>query len=322
MERATKWDPGTSSAADIALRFYNQLKLIEDHHQTTANSVQLQADLEEVKSQVRILKSERRDLKNKLNQFLDKIEKSETVIDDLKESLSREKKTRRRIEIANSKLMGDLADAELASKRHFQELEKERKARELVEEICDELAKEIGEDKSELESLRHELAAVRDEVEEERKMLQMAEVWREERVQMKLIDAKLVLEEKYSDLSKLRSELEVLLSSGGGGEAAEKLKTAADTAAAAAAKEIKEFCYQAEKEGDECSDWETTSESGSGVTEEKTQEIGSWSSPDIGKKNCIEWRRGVQKQSLKAKLLEARLESQKTQLRHVLRQKI
>ncbi|KAJ0045701.1 hypothetical protein Pint_04151 [Pistacia integerrima] len=49
---------------------------------------------------------------------------------------------------------------------------------------------------------------------------------------------------------------------------------------------------------------------------------GQWSSPDSGNphitrgiKGCIEWPRGSQKTSLKAKLLEARIESQKLQLR-------
>ncbi|KAA8543596.1 hypothetical protein F0562_021658 [Nyssa sinensis] len=53
----------------------------------------------------------------------------------------------------------------------------------------------------------------REEVEEERRMLQMAEVWREERVQMKLVDAKVTLEEKYSQMNKLVADLETFLSS-------------------------------------------------------------------------------------------------------------
>lgn len=55
---------------------------------------------------------------------------------------------------------------------------------------------------------------------------------------------------------------------------------------------------------------------------------GQWSShgtgnPQIarGMKGWIEWPRGVQKNSLKARLLEARIESQKMQLRQVLEQK-
>jgi hypothetical protein len=56
---------------------------------------------------------------------------------------------------------------------------------------------------------------------------------------------------------------------------------------------------------------------------------GQWSSPDSmnmqfnrGFKGCMEYPRTSQKHSLKAKLMEARMESQKVQLRQVLKQKI
>ncbi|CAA7409096.1 unnamed protein product [Spirodela intermedia] len=468
MERATKWDPGQSKASDAALRFYSQLKLLEDQQATSVSVVtSLQSELEEARAQISDLEAERRMLRKKLDHFLKKaaeekaawrgreLEKATAAIDELKEALARERKNRRRTEMVNSKLVSELAEAELAAKRHLHECEKERKARELVEEVCDELAKEIGEDKAELEALRREAAGVRDEVEEERKMLQMAEVWREERVQMKLMGAKLALEEKYSLLSKLQAELEAFLRGRGGsapGDAAavreaELLRDAAESAAALT-QEMEEFRYQppapsedifsvfeelrpgehaGEREVELCYDrshpvspedgggggggsldgtgdgeeddsgWETTShaeeqgssnspdgsdpsvngfcrsnvsaggtdweenpdgeKAGSGVTTEVcsaaaavrqprkkmasiTRLWRSSSSPNGGgfdgsrspegkaaaelgmKKACVEWPRGIQKQSLKAKLLEARLESQKIQLRHVLRQKI
>ncbi|KAK1563644.1 hypothetical protein Q3G72_030570 [Acer saccharum] len=54
--------------------------------------------------------------------------------------------------------------------------------------------------------------------------------------------------------------------------------------------------------------------------------VGQWSLPESGNphitrgmKGCIEWPQGAQKNSLKAKLMEARMESQKVQLRHVLK---
>ena len=113
----------------------------------------------------------------------------------------------------NSKLVNELADAKCTAKRYIQDYDKERKARELIEEVCDELAKEIGEDKAEVEALKRESMKLREELEDERKMLQMAEVWREERVQMKLVDAKVALENKYSQMNKLVAELETFLRS-------------------------------------------------------------------------------------------------------------
>ncbi|CAL4947042.1 unnamed protein product [Urochloa decumbens] len=140
-------------------------------------------------------------------------DKAHHILDAVKEELNRERKQRQRAEMMNSKLLNDLSEMKFAAKRYLQDYEKERKARVLMEEVCDELAKEIAEDKAEVEAMRSESMKIRDELEEEKKMLQMAEVWREERVQMKLVDAKLALENKYSQLSKLQDELEVLLRS-------------------------------------------------------------------------------------------------------------
>ena len=69
------------------------------------------------------------------------------------------------MEMLNGKLAKELAEAKITIMRSLQDLEKERKVRQLMEDVCDELAREIGEDKAQVE-----------EVEEEQKMLRMPEV--------------------------------------------------------------------------------------------------------------------------------------------------
>ena len=80
------------------------------------------------------------------------------------------------MEMLNGKLAKELAEAKIMIMRSLQDLEKERKARQLMEDVCDELASEIGEEKSQVEELKWESIKVREEVEEEQKMLQMPEV--------------------------------------------------------------------------------------------------------------------------------------------------
>ncbi|XP_077243619.1 actin cytoskeleton-regulatory complex pan-like protein [Tasmannia lanceolata] len=260
MERATKWDPGSSTTPDNAYKFYGQLKLLEDQQITTVSVVSaLQAELEQARTRIHDLESERQSSKKKLEHFLRKLaeekaswrsrehEKVRAIIDDVKDDLNRERKNRQRLEIVNSKLVTELADAKLSAKRLFQDYEKERKGRELMEEVCDELAKEIGEDKAEVEALKRESMKIRDEVDEERKMLQMAEVWREERVQMKLIDAKLILEEKHSQMSKLIADLEACLRSRTSTAEAVEMREAEllrEAANSVRIQDIKEFSYE------------------------------------------------------------------------------
>ena len=100
---------------------------------------------------------------------------------------------------------------EMAEARSSASYEMECKARELMEEACSKPTREVEEDQAEVELLRRECLRMREEMEEERRMLQMAEVWREERVQMKLADAKLALEANYAQLAHLQAEMEAFL---------------------------------------------------------------------------------------------------------------
>ncbi|KAI3673804.1 hypothetical protein L6452_39934 [Arctium lappa] len=238
MEGATKWDPGSWKASEDVRRIYGESKHLEEQVGVVAMVSALESELEQARSRIHDLENERRSSKKKLEQFLKKLneeratwrsrehEKIRAVIDDIKGELNRERKNRQRMEIVNSKLVNELADCKLSAKRYMQDYEKERKARELIEEVCDELAKEIGEDKAEVEALKRESMKMREEVDDERKMLQMAEVWREERVQMKLVDAKVTLEDKYSQMNKLIADLQDFLKSKSMNLDAEELKKA------------------------------------------------------------------------------------------------
>ncbi|KDP39127.1 hypothetical protein JCGZ_00884 [Jatropha curcas] len=512
MEGATKWDPVCLETLDEVRQIYSHMKRLDQQVSAVSMVSALETELEQAQACIQELEDERRSSKKKLEHFLKKVseeraawrsrehEKIRAFIDDIKADLNRERKNRQRLEIVNSKLVNELADAKVSAKRYMLDYEKERKTRELVEEVCDELAKEIGEDKAEVEALKRESMKLREEVDEERKMLQMAEVWREERVQMKLVDAKVALEQKYSEMNKLVADLETFLRSRSATPDLKEMQEAELLLHAAASvniREMKEFTYEPanpddifsvfeevnagepnEREIEPCiayspashaskihtvspevdvitkdsnhrhsdaffdhngdieedeSGWETVSHledqgssyspegsipsvnnnhrdsnvSGSGteweenacgetpiteITElcsvptrqlkkvssiaklwrsgpnngdnykiisvdgingrlsngrkssggilspdrgsgkgggDSPDLVGQWSSPDSGNphitrgmKGCIEWPRGAQKNSLKARLMEARMESQKVQLRHVLRQKI
>ncbi|KAK7320384.1 hypothetical protein VNO77_29805 [Canavalia gladiata] len=258
MEGATKWDPLCLKTLDEAQHIYSHMKLDQKACAVSVVSA-LEAELEQARARIQELENEHRSSKKKFEHFLKKVneeraqwrsrehEKIRSYIDDIKSELNRERKSRQRIEIVNSRLVNELADAKLSAKRYMQDYDKERKARELIEEVCDELAKEIGEDKAEVETLKRESMKLREEVEEERKMLQTAEVWREERVQMKLIDAKVSLEEKYSQMNKLVADLETFLKSKGLDPNTKEMREAESLRQAAAAmniQDIKGFSYE------------------------------------------------------------------------------
>ncbi|KAL3618748.1 hypothetical protein CASFOL_037410 [Castilleja foliolosa] len=127
--------------------------------------------------------------------------------------LDSERKLRRQTERLNKKLGRELAETKSSLVNANRELESEKRAREVLEQVCDELTRGIGDDRAEVEELKRQSAKAYEEVEKEREMLQLADILREERVQMKLTDAKYQFEEKNAVVDKLRDELEAYLKS-------------------------------------------------------------------------------------------------------------
>ncbi|KFK39377.1 hypothetical protein AALP_AA3G236800 [Arabis alpina] len=260
MEGATKWDPIFLDTTDDVNQIYSNVKLCDQQVNAVSLASSIELKLEKARARIEDLEGEKRSQKKKLEQFLRKVseeraawrsrehEKVRAIIDDMKAEMHQEKKTRQRLEIVNLKLVNELADSKLAVKHYMHDHQKERKARELIEEVCDELAKEIEEDKAEIEALKSESMNIREEVDDERRMLQMAEVWREERVQMKLIDAKVTLEDKYSQMNKLVGDLEAFLKSRNATTGVKEMRGAELLRETAASvdniQEIKEFTYE------------------------------------------------------------------------------
>ncbi|XP_059292920.1 uncharacterized protein LOC132046339 [Lycium ferocissimum] len=226
MEGATKWNHGHFKMSREVNHSTGLVKLYESQRTaTTSVAPALQVELIRARICVEELEAERTRIRKKFKHLVRKLNEERTswirreyqkmhaVIDGLKEELRRERRNCKQLNIVNSRLLVDLADSKLSARKYMHDYERERKSRELLEDVCNELVKEIEEDKAEIEALENEGARLGEEVEEERRMLQLAEVWREERVQMKLIDAKLILEEKYCLMSNLMSELHSFLRS-------------------------------------------------------------------------------------------------------------
>uniref|UniRef100_A0A803L312 Uncharacterized protein n=1 Tax=Chenopodium quinoa TaxID=63459 RepID=A0A803L312_CHEQI len=135
----------------------------------------------------------------------------EAAVESIAGELEVERKLRRRLESLNKKLGKELSETKLSLLKAVKELQSEKRARGIIEQVCDELAGNIGEDKAQVAEIKRESLRMQEEIQKEREMLQIAEALREERAQMKLSDAKLQYEEKNAVVDKLRNELESFL---------------------------------------------------------------------------------------------------------------
>ena len=136
-------------------------------------------------------------------------ERVREAVSSMARELEIERKLRRQAERLNKKLGVQLSDSRAHFLRVAKELEGEKRAKEILEQTCNELARDMGEERVEMEKLKREREKLCQEVERERKMLELADVLREERVQMKLTEAKYEYEEKNAALESLKTELEI-----------------------------------------------------------------------------------------------------------------
>ncbi|XVF69232.1 hypothetical protein PTKIN_Ptkin11bG0064400 [Pterospermum kingtungense] len=206
------------------LKVLSRICGLEEQHSTSMSLFSaLRVELDRARIQVDHLIRERQSSRNEIEYLMRHFaeekaawkrkerERIRDAIACIAEELEVEKKLRRQTERLNKKLGKELADTKASLSKATNELENENRAKEILEQVCNELARGIGEDRATVEKMKREAAKVREEVEKEREMLQFADVLREERVQMKLSEAKYHFEEKNAVVEKLRNELEAYL---------------------------------------------------------------------------------------------------------------
>ncbi|KAH8512140.1 hypothetical protein H0E87_009372 [Populus deltoides] len=225
MEGAMKWEPRCSRKFSDICSFYSHTKLLQNQVAMVSASA-MQEELVQARLRIHELEAECQSYKKKVKNLQKKLGEERT---------SWQSSERQKIHAFR------------------EDYEEEQKAREIMEEVCNELAFKVAEDKAEVETFKTESIRIQEEMEEERKMLQMAEVWREERVQMKLIDAKLALEDKDCQMNKLITDLETFLRSRSGTLDVNELRKAELIRQAAKlvnVKDMKEFSYAPPKLSD------------------------------------------------------------------------
>ncbi|KAM0914938.1 hypothetical protein ACQ4PT_011203 [Festuca glaucescens] len=144
-------------------------------------------------------------------------EKVAATVRVLADQLDGEKRSRRRAERVNAKLGKALAETESSLEAAERELQRERRSRERLEKVCDELMRGAASSSStadrggDVEEMWRESERAQAELDKEREMLRLADELREERVQMKLHEARIQFEEKNAVVELLRGELEAFL---------------------------------------------------------------------------------------------------------------
>lgn len=207
MEGVTKWDYGYPKASGDVNHFHRHARLPKYQEKATISVASArQAGSSKDKKCINERNAEEGLSTTEQKQIC-------ATAKDLRDDVRKARKNCKMMYILYSKLLSDIAEAKSSAMKFMHKCEKEKKAREFLEDVCIEQAKELEANKAEIRELRIQCAGIQQEVAEERKMLQMAEAWREESAQMKLVDAKLILEDKYSQMNNLIADLKAFLRS-------------------------------------------------------------------------------------------------------------
>eukprot|EP00250_Pteridium_aquilinum_P021660 c25192_g1_i4 orf=546-1889(+) len=193
-----------SSQAAMLANVLHRVRLMEESQsRSTAMLNKLRLEMEDVASRLHKLdfshKSAFREINSLLERFGEQMavsrekeqEKARVAFLHLRGEMEEERNACSVLKMRNKKLTKDLTHANVAAADTCKELGRERKARELLEEVCNELAREIGEDKAEVEQLKQEQEESRKRLEKELKMMRMAALWREEGARSKLFELEL-----------------------------------------------------------------------------------------------------------------------------------
>ncbi|KAI3829053.1 hypothetical protein L1987_03167 [Smallanthus sonchifolius] len=138
------------------------------------------------------------------------------AVKTISRELETERKLRRQAERMNKKLGRELANTKSSLAKAVKKVESDKQATEVLDQLCQKMASSMEEHRVELEELKKESERVRVEIEEERDMLRVADMLREERVRMKLIDAKHEYEDKHKQVNILARDLHELLETDNG----------------------------------------------------------------------------------------------------------
>ncbi|KHN27270.1 Hypothetical protein glysoja_041828 [Glycine soja] len=137
------------------------------------------------------------------------------AVQSIREELEDERRLRQHSESLHRKLARELSEVKSSFSGCLRNLERERKARILLENLCDEFAKGIRDYEQEVHSLRRSSENGQGHVKGndslDRLILHISEAWLDERMQMKLAQSDSGLIERNSIVDKLGFDIETFL---------------------------------------------------------------------------------------------------------------
>lgn len=207
------------------LKVLNRIWSLEEQHASnvslvTALKMELGHSQVRIKELLQEQQSERQEMDELMKQVADnklfrksiEQDRIRAAVQSVRDELEDERKLRKRSEGIHRKLARELSELNSSFANALRDLERERKARILLENLCDEFAKGIRDYEQEVRSLKHKPEKDRGSADKyDRLILHISEAWLDERLQMKLAEAENNIAEKITIVDKLGFDIATFL---------------------------------------------------------------------------------------------------------------
>ncbi|XP_026440752.1 uncharacterized protein At5g41620-like isoform X1 [Papaver somniferum] len=216
------------------LKVLNRIWSLEEQHTVNTSIVKsLKLELEQARSRIRELVRVRQADRREVDELVKQITEDKLVrknkeqgrirnaVQSVRDELEAERKLRKRSESLHRKLARELSEVKSSLSTALKDLQREGNVQVLLEQLCDEFAKGIGDYDQEVRTLKkklekddsdNELADNNDsEDANDRLILHVSEAWLDERMQMKLADSGSDLAQRNTIVEKLSSEIQTFL---------------------------------------------------------------------------------------------------------------
>ncbi|XP_009793432.1 uncharacterized protein At5g41620 [Nicotiana tabacum] len=207
------------------LKILNRIWSLEQQHASNMSLVKaLRKDLDHSQRRVKELQEEKKRDREEIDDLMmlvaeyrigrknNKHNRTEDAVKTLTVELHNERKLRKHSENLHRKLAREIAEVKSSFSNALKELEREREARIMLEELCDEFANGTKEYEQEVRFLKSKLTKDHTLTEEKDGLIiHICEAWLDERMQMKQAQSHHGLAEKKTTVDKLRSEIQTFL---------------------------------------------------------------------------------------------------------------
>lgn len=205
------------------LKVLNRIWTLEEQHSSNISEVKtLKTELEHARLRIRELKQEQQAYRREMDDLMNHVaedkavrktkerDKIKAAVKSIREELEDERRLRRHSESLHRKLGKELSEVKASYSKALKHLEGERRANSLLEDLCDEFAKGVGDYEQEVRELKQK-AAIDFERKTDGLVLHVSEAWLDERLQLKNAEARGDAAEKSAILNRLSSEITTFL---------------------------------------------------------------------------------------------------------------